>query len=180
MVEESTIQELVSRSKQGDSEAFGAIYDELSKPIYNFLFARIRNRQTAEDLLQTVFLKVWNNLSSYTSKRTAKFSTWVFQIANYTLIDHWRTRKETVDLTVVENLSNFALDPKLYEKYDYLWQAIQQLPQEYQTVIQLRFQQDLNVSEVASIMDKSEVSVRVLQHRAVKLLRAKLAGYKND
>src|ERR1051325_6820005 len=105
MVEESTIQDLVTKAKQGDGEAFGSIYNHLSKPVYNFLFMRIRNKQAAEDLLQTVFLKVWHNLGRYESKRTAKFSTWLFQIANYTLIDHWRTRKETVDLSVVENLS---------------------------------------------------------------------------
>ena len=178
MVEESKIQELVTKAKQGDKDAFGAIYDALGKPVFNFLFARIRNREAAEDLLQTVFLKVWNNLAGYQSKRTAKFSTWLFQIANYTLIDHWRTRKETVDLTVIENLSDFAADPKLYEKYDYLYSAIKLLPQEYQTIIQLRFQQDLSVSEVANIMDKSEVSIRVLQHRAIKLLRTKLSNFK--
>jgi len=178
MVEESQIQELVKLAKQGNTPAFEGLYDLLSKPVYNFLFSRLRQKETAEDLLQTVFLKVWNNLASYTPSRKAKFSTWVFQIANYTLIDFWRTRKETVDISGIENLMNFAEDPKLYEKYDYLWQALYSLPDEYQTVLELRFKQDLDVAEVAEIMDKSLVGIRVLQHRAIKALRNKLVQAK--
>jgi RNA polymerase sigma-70 factor (ECF subfamily) len=174
MLQEQEIQELVGQAKRGNSEAFGRIYDVLSKPLFNFLFARLRQKETAEDLLQTVFLKVWHNLDSYKPTKKAKFSTWVFQIANYTLIDHWRTRKETTDISLVENLSNFALDPKLYEKYDYLWAALKSLPDEYQTVIELRFRQDLSIPEIAEIMDKSQVGVRVLQHRAIKALREQL------
>jgi RNA polymerase sigma-70 factor (ECF subfamily) len=179
MVEESKIQELVTESKNGNNEAFGQIYDNLSKPVFNFLFARIRHKQQAEDLLQTVFLKVWHNLGTYTPTPRAKFSTWVFQIANYTLIDHWRTRKETTDISAVENLLNFAEDPVLYEKYDYLWQAVSKLPDEYQTVLDLRFRRDLNVAEAAQIMNKSQVGVRVLQHRAIKALRNLLSKNKN-
>jgi RNA polymerase sigma-70 factor (ECF subfamily) len=175
MLQEQEIQELVGQAKRGHSESFGRIYDSLSKPLYNFLFARLRQKETAEDLLQTVFLKVWNNLDTYKPTKRAKFSTWVFQIANYTLIDFWRTRKETVDITAVENLSEFALDPKLYEKYDYLWAALKHLPDEYQTVLELRFRQDMSIEEIAEIMDKSQVGVRVLQHRAIKALREQLS-----
>ena len=177
MVTESTIQQLVSQAKQGDKQAFSDIYTELSRPIYNFLFARLRQKEVAEDLLQTVFLKAWNNLGSYKQTTKAKFSTWLFQIANYTLIDYWRTRKDIVDISAVENLSTFAQDPKLYEEYDYLWKALRELPAEYQTVLELRFREDLSVAEVASIMNKSQVGVRVLQHRAIKVLKEKLGQY---
>ena len=174
MVDEKQIQEFVALSKRGNSEAFGHIYDILSKPIYNFLYARLRQKEQAEDLLQTVFLKVWNSLDTYKPNKRAKFSTWVFQIANYTLIDFWRTRKETTDITLVENLSDFALDPKLYEEYNYLWNALKTLPDDYQTVLELRFRQDLSVAEVSVIMDKSPVGIRVLQHRALKALKQEL------
>lgn len=178
MVEESKIQDLVAQAKKGDTDSFGKIYDELARPIYNFLFARVRQKQITEDLVQTVFLKAWHNIASYKPSRKAKFSTWLYQIANYTLIDYWRTKKDTVDIDAVSNLSDFAKDPKLYEKYDYLLNAMSELPAEYQTVLELRFRQDLNVAEVAEIMNKSQVGVRVLQHRAVKALREKLSKYR--
>lgn len=174
MLTEPQIQTLVAEAKQGNSESFARIYDDLSKPIFNFLMARLRQKEQAEDLLQVIFVKVWNNLDTYRPNRRAKFSTWVFQIANFTLIDYWRTRKETTDISAVENLSEFAADPKLYEKYDYLWEAVKNLPQDYQTILDLRFRQDLSVAESAEIMGKSQVGIRVLQHRAVKLLRKQL------
>ena len=175
-MEENLVQNLVRKAQEADSEAFGQIYDTYAKQIYNFLFRKVQHRQTAEDLAHTVFLKAWGNLHSYKPRASAKFSTWLFQIANFTLIDYWRTRKTSTDLTEVENLSQFAQEAKLYEKYDYLWAAISQLPLSYQTVLDLRFKQEMSVEETASIMGKSAVGIRVLQHRALRALAQKLKG----
>ncbi len=174
MQQESDVQNLVSQAQSGDSEAFGRIYDLYARQVHNFLFGKVRHTQTCEDLVHTVFLKAWTNLKSYQPRSNVKFSTWLFQIANYTLIDHWRTKKPTSELIEVENLAAFASDPKLYEEYEYLWKAIIELPPNYQTVLDLRFKQDLSVEETAAIMGKSPVGIRVLQHRALKALKNKL------
>lgn len=173
-MQESDVQNLIRAAQGGNSGAFGQIYDLYSRQIYNFLFNKIRHRQTAEDLLHTVFLKAWTNLKSYKPQSTAKFSTWLYQIANFTLIDHWRTRKMTTELSGIENLIRFAEDPKLYEEYEYLWIAISELPLSHQVILDLRFKQDLSVEETAKVLRKTQVGVRVLQHRALKALRAKL------
>lgn len=174
MMQESVIQDLVKKAQDGSSEAFGHIYDTYAKQVHNFLFSKVRHTQVCEDLVHTVFLKAWTNLKSYQPRSSAKFSTWLFQIANYTLIDYWRTKKPTVELEEVENLAAFALDPKLYEEYAYLWEAIKQLPINYQTVLDLRFKQDMSVEEAAQVMDKTPIGIRVLQHRALKALKNKL------
>ncbi|OGE88273.1 MAG: hypothetical protein A3J07_00565 [Candidatus Doudnabacteria bacterium RIFCSPLOWO2_02_FULL_49_13] len=174
MVEEAQIQQLVAKAKQQDRVAFAQIYDTFAQQLYNFLLGKLAHKETAEDLLQTVFLKAWSNLNKYEPRANAKFSTWLFQIANFTLIDHWRTRKPTVEINEIENLVQFAQKPKLYEEYAYLSQALQTLPLAYQTVLDLRFRQDLSVEEAAHIMNKSRVSIRVLQHRAIRALRKKL------
>jgi RNA polymerase sigma-70 factor, ECF subfamily len=174
MLQESDVQNLVKSAQGGQQEAFGAIYDLYAKQIYNFLFGKLRHREVCEDLVHTVFLKAWTNLKSYQPRSTAKFSTWLFQIANFTLIDYWRTKKATVELVEVENLAQFAVDPKLYEEYEYLWKAISQLPINYQTVLDLRFKQDLSVEETAFVMGKTPVGIRVLQHRALAALKNKL------
>jgi RNA polymerase sigma-70 factor (ECF subfamily) len=177
-MEDSDVKIIVAKAQTGDADAFGQIYDLYSKQIYNFLFNKLRHKETAEDLVHTVFLKAWTNLRSYKPQSTAKFSTWLFQIANFTLIDHWRTRKATTELTEIENLAQFALDPLLYEEYEYLWIAISKLPLEYQTVLDLRFKQEMSVEETAHIMGKSSVGIRVMQHRALKALKTLLKTYK--
>jgi len=174
MIQESDVQNLILRAQAGDAEAFGHIYDTYAKQIHNFLFTKVRHQQTCEDLVHTVFLKAWTNLKSYQPRSNAKFSTWLFQIANYTLIDHWRTKKPTTELTEIENLVAFADNPKLYEEYGYLWNAIAELPLNYQTILDLRFKQELSVEEAAHIMNKSAVGIRVLQHRALNALKNKL------
>jgi RNA polymerase sigma-70 factor, ECF subfamily len=175
MLQEPQIQKLVREAAQGNSDSFGQLYDLYSPRVFNFILSRVRHKPLAEDILHTVFLKAWNSLPKYKPSPKARFSTWLFQIANFTIIDHWRTRKETVELDKLENLAQFALDQKLYENYDFLWKAIDELPGDYATVLHMRFVQDLTITETAMAMDKSEVGIRVLQHRAIKSLRAILA-----
>jgi len=106
MVTEKQIKALVRQAQQGDTEVFSEIYDLYAPKLYNFLYARLRHKETAEDLLSTVFMKAWDNLGSYQPRASAKFSTWLFQIANFTLIDHWRTKKDVIDMSKVE-IRNF-------------------------------------------------------------------------
>ena len=174
MLPEADIQNLIIRAQDGDREAFGQIYDLFAARLFNFLVGKVKHKEICEDLVQTVFLKAWTNLGSYKPRSSAKFSTWLYQIANFTLIDYWRTRKTTVDLDEVENLSQMATDQKLYEDYGFLWSALSRLSLPYQTVLDLRFRQQLSVSETAAVMNKSEISIRVLQHRALKALKAQL------
>lgn len=175
-IDEEKIQDLVAAAQNGDKNAFGHIYDAYATALYRFLFSKLQHKQTCEDLLQTVFLKAWNNLGSYRPQANAKFSTWLFQIANYTLIDHWRVKKETVELSKIDNLVDYSLAPKLYENYDYLYHAMKDLPLAYQTVLDLRFKQQMSVTETAQIMNKTIVGIRVMQHRAIRALRKKLEG----
>ena len=180
MMQENEVQNLIRAAQEGNSEAFGQIYDIYSKQIYNFLFSKVQHKQTAEDLLHTVFLKAWTNLKTYQPRSNAKFSTWLFQIGNFTLIDHWRTRKTTSELANIENLAQFAEDQPIYEKYEYLFTALSKLPLPYQIVLDLRFKQDLSVEETAKIMGKTAIGVRVMQHRALKALRSKLKPIIDD
>jgi len=76
MVSEQEIQELVSKAKQADESAFGQLYDIFSQQVFNFLLGKLAHKQTAEDLVQTVFLKAWTNLQKYQQRPSAKFSTW--------------------------------------------------------------------------------------------------------
>lgn len=174
MLQENEVQNLIALAQTGDSDSFGQIYDLYAKQLHNFLFSKVQHKQIAEDLVHTVFLKAWTNLRSYQPRSNAKFSTWLFQIANFTLIDYWRTRKTTTELGEIENLAQFAQDPKLYENYEYLRTAIKKLPLNYQVVLDLRFNQDLSVTETARAMNKTPVGVRVLQHRALKALKLSL------
>ena len=177
---EQQVQDLVKRAERGDADAFGRLYDLYSRPLFNFIFSRVRNRQSAEDLLHTVFLKSWGGIKSYKPKASAKFSTWLYQIANYTIIDHWRGSRETVDMDKAQNMAQFAVEPAKYETYAYLWEAMGLLNDRHRTVLRLRFMEAMSIEETAMVMGKTQLGIRVLQHRALRALRKILESNGHD
>lgn len=168
---EEDIQKLVENAKQGEEESFAKLFDIFSDRIYRFLRFRVSTDETAEDLTQTVFLELIQGLKRY-RKQNAKFSTWLFQIARFRLIDYYRKEKSNISLSQIESYS--ALHPKVdptYVEISGIDQALLKLPEKYQTVIELRFREDLKHTEIAKILKTTPLNVRVMQYRALKALR---------
>ena len=84
-------QELVRRTLRGDKEAFEMIVRRYQHPVINFVGRMVRERETALDFSQEIFLKVYASLTSY--RPQYKFSTWLFKIASNFMIDYWRKKK---------------------------------------------------------------------------------------
>lgn len=162
--------DLVRKAKSGDARAFGRLYDSTLDRIYRYIFFRVTDAELAEDLTSQVFLKAWENLRRY--KPGGPFVAWLYTIARNTVIDHYRTRKQSVplDQTVIKD------DPELDEKVDLkhdigiLQEAMQELTEEQREVLTLRFLADMETGEIAERMQKSEGAVRALQMRALQAL----------
>ena len=77
--------------------ALEEIYEEFFPRIYNYIYYRLLHREETEDLVSRIFLKVAEHLHEYDPKK-AKLDTWIFRIAERTLIDHFRTRKNQLSL----------------------------------------------------------------------------------
>lgn len=176
MPSETDIQALVARAQARDQEAVAELFREFSDRIYRFLRFRLSDDQTAEDLTQTVFLEMLQALGRYRAQTTAKFSTWLFQIARFRLIDHYRKRRPEIALDDLapKHQAALAVDPPLPEP-DVVDRVFHRLPERYQTVLHLRFREDLSTQEIARIMKTTSLNVRVLQHRALRALRGLLS-----
>ena len=87
---------LVDLAKSGDGEAFGRLYEAYFDRVYRFIYFRVTDDQVAEDLSSQVFLKAWENLRRYHPR--GPFLAWLYAIARNTVIDSYRTRKQTVSL----------------------------------------------------------------------------------
>ena len=171
--------DLVERSKRGDTEAFGQVYDALVKPIYRYIYYRVEP-QIAEDLTEDTFLKVWENLKKFKQGKTP-FSAWVFRIAHNLVCDHYR-KNETV-FEIDENIANptddlnpqYQISVKLNQVH--LRQALKKLPENYQEVLVLKYINDVDNTTIAQTIGKSEGAVRILQFRALNQLRIILEKY---
>ena len=175
---DSDIKNLVQKAQKGDKEAFGQIYDMFFEKIYKYIFFRTKETEEAEDLASVVFLKVWKNLSKYKVSKKAKFSTWLFQVARFTLIDHYRKKKIQVSIEDVQEMSDkdFTIhNAELSEAKKYLLL----LSEDHQTVISLRYFEGLDFEEIAKVVGRTAVGTRVLLHRALKKL-SNLMGVENE
>src|SRR3989338_4786186 len=98
------VEKLVELVQDGDHEAFSRIYDIFIDPIYRYVYYRV-NSADAEDLVETVFLKVWENIRQYKPKKKS-FSAWVFRIAHNLVVDYYRASKsnfvEELDMQIAD------------------------------------------------------------------------------
>ncbi len=163
---------LVDRAQSGDGEAFARLYEAYFDRVYRFIFFRVTDDQIAEDLASQVFLKAWENLHRYHPR--GPFLAWLYAIARNTVIDNYRTRKQTVSLEEAAPIASpdLRLDDRVQLEFDVeiLQAAMQHLTQEQQEVITLRFIADYDTAQIAKHMGKSEGAIRALQMRALQAL----------
>jgi len=165
--------DIIERAIKGEAEAFGLLYDKYQPQIYRFIYLKVGQREEAEDLTHQVFLKSWQSIAEYRFQGFP-FSSWLYSIARHQIIDYYRTRKSEIAL---ESVTEFKVEnpaPKIIDNnldIERVKRALQQLKTEQQDVIILRFIEDLSLQEVASILNKTEGAIKLLQHRAIKKLR---------
>lgn len=175
---------LVNKAQEGNGEAFGKLYDLYMPRIYRFVFLKVGTRQDAEDLTQQVFVNAWQHLEGF-EFRGFPFSSWLYRIASNAVIDYYRTSRPSMDIEKVpEEL--VAHTASTERELDHSFQmatiktALAKLDPEHQNVLILRFVDDLSTKEIADILKKSEGAVRVIQHRALKMLKNHTDGRQSD
>ena len=166
--------QLISQALAGDTASFGKLYELYLDEIYQFVFYRVKSRQEAEDLTETVFIKAWQALDE-NPPRDVPFRLWLYRIGRNTIIDHYRKRKEHVALEEALHVPTEIDGPEMIvmhqERVEALKQNIQKLAEDYQEVLTCRFVMGLSHSETAVVLSRSEQAVRALQYRAINALR---------
>jgi RNA polymerase sigma-70 factor (ECF subfamily) len=164
-----------------DVSAFADLYRLYLPRITRYVSSRVTGTQEAEDITNTIFEKAFAAIGRY-EPSPAQFSTWLYTIAQNTIIDHYRKRR----LPQVDDAEAqlFAItDPDvgpegsllLDERRRFLYQAVMQLTPEQRQVVGCRFFFNLSVYEVAQMTGKTEGAVKALQFRALERLRRMLA-----
>jgi RNA polymerase sigma-70 factor (ECF subfamily) len=176
-VDDEAIERLVEAAKDGDPEAFGALFDHFYGPVYRYVAARVGRPSDAEDLAQLVFVKALEALPRY-ELRGVPFGGWLFRLARNVVIDHVRTRREhvTLDIIVQQSAEDDGPDElaALRQDMDSVAFALRRLTPEQREAIQLRFFAGLSAKEAAIAMGRQEGTVRGLQFRAIAALRREL------
>ncbi|MDR3642107.1 MAG: RNA polymerase sigma factor [Candidatus Doudnabacteria bacterium] len=171
---------LLAKAKQGNQEALTEIYELYFKKLYRFIFFRVGHKQLAEDLAEDVFLRAFTKLSDVSDN--ASFQGWLYQIARNLVIDHYRQKKQIIDIEELENSleyeSNIIDVLDLQQQQKILLRLMKELGHEQQIVIKLKFLEGLDNAEIAVMLHKSEGAVRVIQHRAITKLQELISAEK--
>jgi len=170
---------LLIRAQNGDSEAFGEIYDLYVDKIYRFIFFKVSSHETAEDLTAEVFLKTWQYIIEPDSREVGNLNALLYQSARNIVIDYYRSTIRREVLTDGESLKLIedSRQQSLLEKVEELTEVenietnLRKLKDEYREVIILKFIDELSNKEISKILDKSTGAVRVLVHRALNVLK---------
>jgi len=173
---QSQIERLVERAAGGNFEAFGKLYSIYLDRIYRYVFYQVKDKMTAEDITEDVFVKAWKAIGSCKGKGHT-FSAWIYRIAHNHIINTLRNTQKCVSIEI-ENIVEVS-DPKLEVETTLdrqeLMEVIAELPQNQRQVVILKFTEDLDNREIGQIMSKSEGAVRILQMRALTALRQKIS-----
>ena len=175
----SRFDEVIARANAGDAHAVEELFCELQPRLLRFL--RSQESRAADDLAAEVWLAVAGGIGRFEGD-WSDFRAWIFAIARRRLADHRRTavrrRTDIVDMEVFEN--HFADDRTEHEALDKIsgQQAAAMitasLSGDQAEVLLLRVLADLDVDQVATIVQRSPNWVRVTQHRAMRNLAKRL------
>lgn len=168
---------LIELAKTGDKEAFGKLYEVYYVPVFRYIYFRIRKKEDAQDLIQTVFIKAYQSIDKYKDLGNDPLA-YFFTISRNTVIDYLRKKKELnlydfIEIEAQEKDNPEEITGKV-ELEEVVKKAIASLNEDQREVILLKFMAGLLNNEIAKQMGKSEDSIRQIQHRALKSLKGKL------
>jgi RNA polymerase sigma-70 factor (ECF subfamily) len=176
---------LVELSKRGDEEAFGILVNQYKTKVFNLAYSFTRDRETADDLAQEVFIKVYYALEKFQFK--SGFGTWLYRIAVNHIKDHLRKRGKERFISL-DALGREPSQPEdgiqkseeLKETADrkkILHIAMKTLPEKHQVILTLRDIQGYSYEKIADVLKLSPGTVDSRLHRARKMLRKKIAPF---
>jgi RNA polymerase sigma-70 factor (ECF subfamily) len=165
--------ELAAAIKLSDSAAFKLFYLRYAEALFSFVLAKVKHRAEAEDIVQTAFMRIWNDRAKLDTMKSLK--SYLYAIANNLSIDFFRKKlPESFDMATLNPAIFPQSESDLKEVEDTIISAIKRLPAGPRKVFCLSRFNDLKYEEIAEILDLSIKTVENHMGRALLLLRSSL------
>ena len=152
-------------------QAFSVLVRQYSEQLYWKVRHIVLSHEDANDVLQDVFLKAWNNIESFQYK--SKISTWLYRIAINEALDFLRRQRKVNEVSADDavGVANHLLADEFFDGDEIqarLQEAISTLPDVQRTVFTLRYYDEMKYSEMSQLLDTSEGALKASYHLAVK------------
>lgn len=169
------------RVSSGDVIWLRELYDRFRDSVYRYVLVRVANPVTAEDFVSETFLRAARNAKRLRTWQESVLP-WLFRVAQNIILDDRRScyTRKSVFIDYLPELPNKHDDPDEHALKNWLVDEVKQcfelLNDSQRQCLQLRFGEELSVSETAASMNKSTAAVKQLQHRAIDKLGTLLAS----
>lgn len=177
-MEKTELNELMMKVREGNEQDYEILYQEFQPRLRQFIFEYVRDIDTAEDLAQDTFLRIWENKEKYSPN--GKFVSWLYRIARNLSIDNTRKRKSRKEYTNQKELEEDLIlseektpAENLYDKeiVNYLEEKVLQLSKFQQAIIRGRFGEGKTLEEIAKEEGTTVDSTKASSYRANNKLR---------
>jgi len=162
---------LLYRAHAGDRGAAGTLYEHYYRDIYSYIFYRVNNSATAEELSAEVFVRMIRHLPNYLDQ-SKPFISWLYSLARKIIEDC--DKKQTDPIITKHNGGNGSNGKKQNQKGEQalgcFQRALQHLSESQKEIIIHRFVEGRSVKDIADLIQKSERAVRAIQFRALQSL----------
>lgn len=171
----------VSALKEGSEHAFRCLFEQERDRLRRFVLKMVDDEDAAENIVQETFAEAYRQIENF--REEAKVSTWLFSIARHLAYGYLRKDKrhnylehETIEFLQADRTETTVTQDAVEtsERKQIVHDALQELPEHYRRVVQLRDLEEQSTSEAAEQLGLTEVNVRVRLHRARKELREHL------
>lgn len=164
---------IIRLAREGDREAFAAVVRQHQAMVYSIAYHFLRDEGIAEETAQDVFLELHRALPSLDSGAHVK--NWLRRVTSHRCIDRARRekagRKVALDDVAEPATEDSGRDPMLSER---LRKLTASLPERARAVVILRFQEDMELAEIAAALSVPVNTVKSHLNRSLAMLRAKL------
>jgi RNA polymerase sigma-70 factor (ECF subfamily) len=175
-VDNKSESDLIRMACEGDSDAFGILYEKYIDQIYNYIYYRTSNGKDAEDICSRVFLRALNHIERY-EDRGYPFSAWLYRIAHNLVVNWYRDSDRSDEISLVDQYPPPTMDGSVEEKIETMDETnillgiIRDLPADRIELLVLKHVEGLTNIEIGEIMDRTEGAIKALYHRTLETLR---------
>jgi RNA polymerase sigma-70 factor (ECF subfamily) len=173
-------QELLALVQEGSQSAFDELVQRHTERFYRLAYRYVQNRETAEDLVQDAFVRLWENPASWRPDRNSKFTTWFYRIVVNLCLD-WQKKKRPLpldeEMPLIDERETADEAMIKVQEQRLLEKEIAALPERQRTALNLCFDEGLSNQEAAETMGVNLKALQSLIMRAKTTLKERMKAY---
>ncbi|TVY01057.1 RNA polymerase sigma factor [Paenibacillus cremeus] len=178
-MESMTDEQLIDFVRQGDERAYRVLMERHQKYIYTLIYRMIDHRETAEDLTQEVFIKLYRSLANFRGE--SQFTTWLYRLTVNLVTDYRRSQKRRPHTAILDVIKGWFGDRKeepearalRKEEQLTMQQLLSDLPDKYRLILYLYHYKQLSYQEISDICGLPLKTIETRLYRGKTMLKEK-------